>query len=124
MDKDRYVTKEKSFAWVIRIVRLSQYLRAEYKEFDMSRQILKSRTSIGANIREAYNAESKLDFIHKLGIAQKEADETCYWLELLQATNYLEKDAFNSIYQDTEEVLKIIKSIIITTKNNLYKSKK
>jgi four helix bundle protein len=82
----------------------------------MSKQLLRSGTSIGANVREAKNAQSKADFIHKLSISQKEADETLYWLELLQATDYINKEEFNSINNDGTEVLKLIKSIIISTK--------
>ena len=84
----------------------------------MSRQLIRSGTSVGANIREAYNAELDADFIHKLGIAQKECDETCYWLELLKATNYLDENQFTSIHADAEALLKIIKSVILTKKKN------
>ncbi|MFC2100398.1 four helix bundle protein [Bacteroidota bacterium] len=78
--------------------------------------MLKSGTSIGANVREAINAESKADFIHKLAIAQKECDETMYWLELLKETDYLNQDEFNEIYSESNEILKILKSIILTIK--------
>ena len=78
---------------------------------------MRSGTSIGANIREAENAESNADFIHKLSIAQKECDETCYWLELLNATEYINKSEYDSIYKDATELLKIIRSIIISSKN-------
>ncbi|MEC5165592.1 four helix bundle protein, partial [Flavobacterium sp. PL11] len=88
----------------------------------MSKQVLRSGTSVGANIREAKNAESKADFIHKMGISQKEADETLYWLELLQARNYLSYEEFESLNNDGIEVLKLIKSIIITAKNNQKKT--
>ncbi len=88
----------------------------------MSKQILRSGTSIGANIREAVNAQSKLDFIHKLSIAQKECDETIYWLELMTETNYISKEEFNELNNDAAEILKILKSIIITTKANLKKT--
>ncbi len=85
----------------------------------MSKQFLRSITSIGANVREAINAQSKLDFIHKLAIAQKECDESMYWLELLKETKYIEEEDFKVIYSHATEVLKIINSIIITTKKNL-----
>lgn len=88
----------------------------------MSKQILRSGTSIGANIREAVNAQSKLDFIHKLSIAQKECNETIYWLELMTETNYISKEEFNELNNDAAEILKILKSIIITTKANLKKT--
>lgn len=111
----------KSFAFAVRIVNLYRTL-VDRKEFVMSKQILRSWTSIGANIREAKNAESKADFIHKMGISQKEADETLYWLELLQATNYISNEEFLSLNNDGIEVLKLIKSIIITSKSNIKKT--
>ena len=85
----------------------------------MSKQFLRSITSVGANVREAINAQSKLDFIHKLAIAQKECDESLYWIELLRDTNYVEEKDCSDIYQKVSEVLKILKSIIISTKQNL-----
>ena len=83
--------------------------------------MLRSGTSIGANVRESRNAESDLDFIHKLAIDQKECDETCYWLELLYLTNYLNESEHNSMNSDAIELLKIIKSIIITVKKRIKK---
>ncbi|WP_339920139.1 four helix bundle protein [uncultured Flavobacterium sp.] len=115
------VIKTKSFLFAIRIVNLYKILISR-NEYVMSKQILRSGTSVGANIRESKNAESKADFIHKLGISQKEADETLYWLELLQATNYISNEEFLSLNNDGIEVLKLIKSIIITSKNNLKKT--
>ena len=112
------VIKTKSFLFAIRIVNLYKVLVSR-NEYVMSKQILRSGTSVGANIREAKNAESKADFIHKLGISQKEADETLYWLELLQATNYITDEEFVSLNNDGVEVLKLIKSIIISTKKNI-----
>lgn len=85
----------------------------------MSKQLLRSGTSIGANTREAINGQSKVDFIHKLSIAQKECDETLYWLEILKETNYLTEIEFNEIYHDGVSLIKILKSIIITTKKNM-----
>lgn len=108
--------KNKSFKFAVRIVNLYKYLTKDYTEYVLSKQILRAGTSIGANVREAQNAESKLDFIHKLSIAQKEADETLYWLELLKETDYLNGIEFNSIYADAKELIKIIRSIILTTK--------
>ena len=87
----------------------------------MSKQVLKSGTSIGANVRESQNAESRMDFIHKLSISQKEADETLYWLELLHQSAYLETPLFTSLYNEGNELLKLLKSILITTKSNLKK---
>jgi four helix bundle protein len=82
---------------------------------------LRSGNSVGANVREAHNAESDADFIHKLGIAQKECDETLYWLELLTETNFINEIAFNSLQGDAVELLKIIKSIILTMKQKRVK---
>ncbi|MVM39530.1 four helix bundle protein [Spirosoma sp. HMF3257] len=118
MSQKTNITKDKSFAFAIRIIRLEQYLRNTKREVVLSRQLLRSGTSVGANIREGYNGESEADFIHKLGIAQKECDETCYWLELLNATSYLDEKQFVSIYADAEALLKIIKSVILTKKRN------
>jgi four helix bundle protein len=117
------IVKDKSFALAVRIVNINKYLAETHKEYVMSKQLLRSGTSVGANIRESQNAESDADFIHKLAIAQKECDETCYWLELLLATKYLSQSEFDSIYNDANEVLKIIKSIIISKKKNIFKSK-
>ncbi|MCZ4695301.1 four helix bundle protein [Ancylomarina euxinus] len=110
--------KTKSFQFAIRIVHLYKYLCDEKREYVLSKQILRSGTSIGANVRESQNAESKADFIHKLGIAQKETDETLYWLELLEATSYLDEEAFLSMHKDANEILKLVRSIIITSKKN------
>lgn len=85
------IIKDKSFKFAVRVVNLYKMLSNERKEFVMSKQLMRSGTSVGANIREAQNGESKADFIHKLGIAQKEADETLYWLELLKETKYLKR---------------------------------
>lgn len=113
------IIKNKSFELAIRGVNFYKYLVSEKKEFVISKQFLRSVTSIGANVREAINAQSKADFIHKLAISQKECDETMYWLELLKETNYISENKFDSIHQQSNEVLKIIRSIIITSKNNL-----
>ena len=100
------VVKDKSFAFSVRIIRLYQYLCSDKKEYVLSKQLLRSGTAIGALIREAEQAESKADFIHKLAIALKEANETDYWLDLLKETDYLEDKAFNSIKNDVVELLK------------------
>ena len=110
--------KTKSFQFAIRIVHLYKYLCDEKREYVLSKQVLRSGTSIGANVRESQNAESKADFIHKLGIAQKETDETLYWLELLEATSYLDEEEFLSMHKDANEILKLVRSIIITSKKN------
>lgn len=115
------IIKDKSLKFAVRIVRLSQHLKEERKEFVLAKQILRCGTSVGANVRESRNAESDLDFIHKLAIAQKECDETCYWLELLFLTNYLNETEYNSMNSDAIELLKIIKSIILTVKKRIKK---
>ncbi len=86
--------KDKSFQFALNIIKLYKYLTEEKKEFIMSKQLLRSGTSIGANIREGQNAQSKADFIHKFSISQKECDETLYWLELLSQSEYLEENEF------------------------------
>lgn len=106
-----------SFGFAVRIVNLYKYLVAEKKEFVLSKQLLRSGTAVGALVREAQNAESKADFIHKLGIAQKECDESIYWLELLVETAFLKTEEFESIKADADALLKMIRSAIITTKN-------
>jgi len=109
---------EKSKQFAIRIIRLCQYLRKEKKEFIISDQIFRSGTSIGANSRESRRAQGTKDFIYKLYVALKEADETAYWLELLVETDYISQTEFISIYADCEELLKLLTSIIKTTKEN------
>ena len=110
------IIKEKSFAFAVRIIQLFKYLQNDKKEFILSKQLLRSGTSVGALIRESEHAESKADFIHKLAIAQKECNETIYWLELLEKTKYINKEEFGSINNDAMEILKIITSIIKTSK--------
>lgn len=113
------IIKNKSFQFSIRIVKLYQYLCEQKKEFELSKQLLRSGTSIGAMVREAEHAESKVDFKHKMAIAQKEINETIYWLELLAATDYLTKEQFASVNADAVEIIKLITTIIKTTKNNI-----
>ncbi len=115
--------KEKSFRFSVRIVKMSRHLRETKKEFIISKQVLRCGTSVGTNVREALNAESRADFIHKLGIAQKEADETLYWLELLKETEYIDEAYFSSIHIGCCELLKMLRSIILTSKQNLLPKK-
>jgi len=117
MSEKKNIIKDKSFSFAIRIVNLNNHLCTHKKEFVLSKQLLRSGTSIGALVRESQNAESTADFIHKLSISQKECDETLYWLELLKETNYLTEQEFSSIYSQANELLKIIRSSIITSKN-------
>ena len=113
------IIKNKSFAFAVRVVKLFQYLQTEKREFVLSKQLLRSGTSVGAMVREAEHSESKADFVHKLAIAQKEINETIYWLELLMATEYLNQSQFDSINTDAVEIIKLITSIIKTTKANI-----
>ena len=110
------VVKSKAFA--LRIIKLYQYLNTEKKEYVLSKQLLRSGTSIGANVREVVQGQSRADFIAKLNISLKEAAETEYWLELLHESGYLTKVQFDSIYEDCTELLKLLTSIIKTSKNN------
>ncbi|MDD4606125.1 MAG: four helix bundle protein [Dysgonamonadaceae bacterium] len=115
MGQNKSILKNKSYFFAIRTVKLAQFLQ-QNKEFVMSKQILKSGTSIGALVREAEFAHSKLDFINKLSIALKEANETTYWLSLLNDTNYIEEKLFDSLQKDCKELISILISIIKTTK--------
>ena len=112
------IVKNKSFSFAVRIIRLTQFLTAEKNEYILSKQLLRSGTSVGAMIREAEHAESKADFVHKMAIAQKEINESIYWLELLKETNYLSLEQFTSINTDAIEVIKLLTSIIKTAKTS------
>lgn len=107
---------DKSYCFAQRIIKLYLYLKKEKKEFELARQILKSGTSIGANVEEAVGGFSRKDFSAKFGIAYKEARETKYWLRLLHDTNIIESNVFYSMEKDCEELLKIIGSILKTLK--------
>ena len=108
----------KSFDFAIRIVRLYKYLTDEKREYVLSKQLLRSGTSIGANARESKNAQSRKDFLNKLNIALKEADETEYWLELLYKTDYLTDEEYRSINEDNRELIKILITIIKRSKED------
>ncbi len=107
---------DKSKAFAIRIIRMYQHITVEKKELVLSKQVLRSGTSIGANVKEATRAHSKADFIAKMQIALKEAGETEYWIELLQETEYITEKAGESLLADCRELLKMISSIIRTAK--------
>ncbi len=125
MSEKKSVLKDKSFAFALRCTNLHMYLTETKKEFVLSKQLLRSGTSVGANVREAQNAESNADFIHKFGMAQKECDETIYWLELLYASKYTSQEEFSSINPEAEELMKMLRSSILTLKqknNNTIKN--
>ena len=111
--------KDKSFAFALRVIKLSHFLQKKKKEFILSKQLLRSGTAIGALVREAEQAESKADFIHKMAIALKEANEADYWIELLYQSETIEKNGYESIKPDMVELLKLLISIIKTSKRNL-----
>ena len=111
------IVEEKSFRFAVRIVKLNKYLRENQKEHILSKQLLRSGTSIGANIAEAQHAQSRADFLSKLEIALKETSETKYWLRLLKETDYLSSMEFDSIYPDCVELEKLLVSIVKATKN-------
>lgn len=112
------ILEVKSFNFAIRIVNLYKFLCKEKSEFVLSKQLLRSGTAVGALISEGCCAESKVDFIHKYGIAQKECNETNYWLKLLHKTNFINQKEFESLSKDSIELLKIITSSIVTAKKN------
>ncbi len=113
--------RDKSYLLAKKIVAIYKYLVLEKKEFILSKQVLRSGTNPGAMVRESRSAESLADFIHKLKIAQKEANETLYWLELLKDTGYLDNKRFEDVYSTAEEVMKLLVSSINTSKKNLKK---
>ena len=115
--------KVKSKAFAVRIIRLYQYLKDEEKEFVLSKQLLRSGTSIGANIAESECAISKRDFLSKIYIALKECMETKYWLELLYETEYLTKQEFQSLNSDCEELRRILSSTTKTMNSTLNSSR-
>lgn len=113
----------KSFNFAVRIVRLYRYLCTEKNEYVLSKQLERSGTAIGALISEGVFAESKVDFVHKYGIAQKECNETIYWLKLLYATEFINQREFESLSADATELIKMITASIITAKKSIKESK-
>lgn len=112
------IIKDKSFAFAVRIVKLYQHISENKKEFILSKQLVRSSTSIGANICEALQASSKKDFSNKKNISLKEAQETEYWLRLLFETNYLSEKEYQSVHTDSIELIKILTSIIKISRAN------
>lgn len=117
MEKENVILT-KSYDFALRIVRMYQHLSAEKKEFVLSKQVLRSGTSVGANIEEAIGGISKADFKAKMSIAYKEARETDYWLRLLKDSGYVDAQSFSSISNDCSEILKILYTIIKSTGRN------
>lgn len=111
------ILKSKSFALAVRIVRLYKYLCEQKTEYVLSKQVLRSGTSVGAMVREAEYSESKADFAHKMGIARKELNETLYWLELLLQTEYITQTEYDSLSADAIEIIKMLTISIKTAKS-------
>lgn len=116
--KDNNIAQTKSYDFALRIIKLYQHLSSSKREYVLSKQLLRSGTSIGANIEEAIGGSSRADFLNKITISYKEARETSYWLRLLHDTNYLTSTQFESIHKDAEELLRILGSIQVSTKQN------
>jgi four helix bundle protein len=121
MMSEKNITLNKSFEFAVRVVNLYRYLCEQQKEYIISKQVLRSGTSIGANVNEASAAQSKKDFIAKMSIASKEARETKYWIDLLIATNYLSSSErhIKSLVADIEELIKLLTSIVKTSQQGL-----
>ncbi|MBE6174600.1 MAG: four helix bundle protein [Rikenellaceae bacterium] len=108
--------RDKTKHFAVRIIRFVSYLRDEKREFVISKQILRSAASVGANVRESWNAQSRSDFQHKLSIALKEADETAYWLELLVESEIIDRKQFDSLYSDLDEIIAMLTASVKTMK--------
>lgn len=116
------ILSTKGYAFALRIIKLYRFMADEHREFVLSKQVLRSGTSIGANIEESVHAQSKIDFVHKLSIAQKEANETNYWLRLLKDSGYLKENLAESLLNDCVEIQKLLAASIKTAKSNLKKA--
>ena len=113
------VIREKSFKFAVSIVKLNQFMNDTHKEYVLSKQILRSGTSIGANVREAGHAQSKKDFLYRMQIALKEASETEYWLDLLIETGYIDTNLATSLKNDCIELLKLLTACVKSTRKSL-----
>jgi len=116
--KDNNIIEERSFEFAVRIVNLYKYLTTERQESIMSKQLLRSGTSVGANVSEAQQAQSPMDFLSKMSIALKESYESDYWLRLLHRTEYLNQEEYDSIITDCRAMSRLLVSIVKSTKNN------
>jgi len=115
MEPQKFILREKSYQFAIRVVRLNQFLCGEKKEYVLSKQLLRSGTAIGALIKEAEFGQSRADFRNKMGIALKEANETVYWLSLLKDTDYITEKMFHSMSNDCLELVRMLVSTVKTT---------
>ena len=112
------IVGDKAYVFALRIINAYKYFTREQKEFILSKQMLRSGTAIGALTKEAEHAQSRADFVNKMNIALKEANETEYWLMLLKDSEYMDEKAFTSIYNDCNELIRLLASIVKTTKGN------
>lgn len=119
--KKENVVMSKSYTFALRIIKMYKYLVAEKKEYVLSKQLLRSGTAIGALIKESEHAQSKADFLNKMNVALKEANETEYWIELLRDSEYLSATESLSILEDSTELIRLLISIVKTTKTSLKK---
>lgn len=117
MTKTKSVAYNKAFRLAIEIVKMCRYLQEQQREYIISKQILRSATSIGANLKESFYAESDKDYIHKIYLALKESSETEYWLEILKETQYISKETFKTLHSENEEIIKILTATTKTLKN-------
>ena len=117
------VIQQKSYVFALRMINAYKYLTQEQREFVLSKQVLRSGTSIGALVKEAEHAQSSADFIHKMNIALKEANETEYWLMLLKDSEYIDEKVFSSIHKDCDELIRLLVSIVKSSKSKLYEKK-
>ena len=117
------VVAEKSYAFALRIVKAYKFLSSEQREFILSKQLLRSGTAIGALVKEAEHAQSKADFINKMNIALKEANETEYWLMLLKDSNFIDEKSFQSISEENKELIRLLISIVKTSKEKHVQNK-
>ena len=113
------ILRDKSYNFALRIVKLAEYLRREKQEYVMSKQVLRSGTAVGALVFEAEFAQSRPDFVNKLSIGLKEANETCYWLRLLHGSEYISRTEFNSIQPEAKELIKLLVTSIKTAKESI-----
>ena len=114
--KSKNVVAEKSYAFALRVIKLYKHLVYVKKEYVLSKQLLRSGTAVGALLREAEHAQSKADFLNKTNIALKEANESCYWIMLLKDSDYISKEEYDSLYPNAEELVKLLVSIVKSTK--------
>jgi len=116
------IVKDKSYLFALRIIRAYKFLTSEQREFVLSKQVLRSGTSIGALVKEAEHAQSLADFINKMSIALKEANETEYWLMLMKDSEYIDEQSYKSIQHDCSELIKLLASIVKTSKTKSMKT--